>query len=117
MPQLIEAGHLHVAQPPLYLVKAGKVKEYAYSEGQKDALIAASERANVTIQRYKGLGEMNASQLWETTMDPANRRLLQVSIDDAASADQTFEMLMGNEVQPRKRFILTHASAVRNLDI
>jgi len=118
MPQLIEAGHLHVAQPPLYLVKAGKTKTYAYSEGQKEALIAAAaERTNVSIQRYKGLGEMNASQLWETTMDPVNRQLLRVSIDDAAAADLTFEMLMGSEVSPRRRFILTHASAVRNLDI
>ncbi len=117
MPPLIEGGHLYIAQPPLYLVKAGKLREYAYSEAQKDAIVAGLGGRDAGIQRYKGLGEMNASQLWDTTMDPANRRLLKVTVEDAALADRTFEMLMGTEVPPRRRFIQTHASAVRNLDV
>ncbi len=118
MPQLIENGHLYIAQPPLYLVKKGKEAKYAYSDQERDQIIKAlGGMQGVTLQRYKGLGEMNPEQLWETTMNPANRILLQVTVEDAAAADRTFDMLMGNEVAPRKRFIQSHAKKVRNLDV
>ncbi len=118
MPTLIEKGHLYIAQPPLYLVKKGKEAKYAYSDAEKDKLVTDLAGAGTAlIQRYKGLGEMNPEQLWETTMNPANRILLQVTIEDAAVADRTFDMLMGSEVPPRKRFIMSHAKKVRNLDV
>ena len=118
MPTLIENGHLYIAQPPLYLVKKGKEAKYAYSDPERDQIIKAlGGMQGVTLQRYKGLGEMNPEQLWETTMNPANRILLQVTVEDAAAADRTFDMLMGNEVAPRKRFIQSHAKKVRNLDV
>ncbi len=113
---LIENGHLYIAQPPLYRISYKNKVEYAYTEGQKERVIKGlSQRAS--LQRYKGLGEMNAQQLWETTMDPSVRTLLQVTIEDAAEADRTFDMLMGSAVPPRRRFIITHAREVRNLDI
>ncbi len=116
MMPLIESGHLFIAQPPLYRIAYKNKIQYAYTESQKDLLLKSiSERAS--LQRYKGLGEMNAQQLWETTMDPSVRTLLQVSIEDAAEADRTFDMLMGSAVPPRRRFIITHARDVRNLDI
>ncbi|MCA9960752.1 MAG: DNA topoisomerase IV subunit B, partial [Anaerolineales bacterium] len=117
MPQLIELGHLYIAQPPLYAVKQGKEIHYTYTEAQQAELLKSLEGKKVGIQRYKGLGEMNAQQLWETTMDPAMRTLLQVTVEDALVADRTFDMLMGIEVAPRKRFIMTHSGEVRNLDI
>jgi DNA gyrase subunit B len=117
MPLLIEAGHLFIAQPPLYLVKNGRQKTYAYSDAEKDRLLKRGKSENANIQRYKGLGEMNPEQLWETTMNPENRSLLQVSIEDAAMAHRTFEMLMGSEVPPRRKFIQTHAKDVKNLDV
>ena len=119
MQELIEAGHLFIAQPPLYRIAYKSKIQYAYTDPEKDRMLkelgAGSEKAS--LSRYKGLGEMNPDQLWDTTMDPANRILLSVSIEDAAAADRTFDMLMGEAVPPRTRFITTHARSVRNLDI
>ena len=118
MPDLIDAGHLYIAQPPLYRISSRGNIEYAYDENQRDAIVKKFGGMNrVNISRYKGLGEMNPEQLWETTMNPENRTMFQVSIEDVAEADQTFGMLMGSEVPPRRRFIQTHAKEVRNLDI
>jgi DNA gyrase subunit B len=155
-PQLITAGNLFIAQPPLYRVSSGKEFAYCFTEAERDLHVkeflakkeargaaAASKKAakkaeinealdeqpmegdaeattsigGVVIQRYKGLGEMNAEQLWETTMNPETRTMLKVNIDDAEKADNIFDVLMGNEVEPRKRFIQTHAKSVKNLDI
>ncbi len=110
MVPLITNGHLFIAQPPLYLIAAGKERSYAYTEDQREQIIKRLKNPDrASLQRYKGLGEMNPDQLWETTMDPANRTLLQVTIEDAAEADRVFDMLMGSSVPPRKRFITTHA--------
>jgi DNA gyrase subunit B len=119
MPELIEVGHLFIAQPPLYLITYRKDKRYAYTEEERVEIIKdmGAKEDKVGLQRYKGLGEMNPEQLWDTTMNPDNRTLLVVNIDDAAEADRTFDMLMGDQVPPRKRFIMTHAKLVRNLDI
>lgn len=116
MVKLIEEGHLYIAQPPLYRIAHKNTVKYVYSDKEKDkAIKELGEKAN--LQRYKGLGEMNPEQLWDTTMDPGNRTLLLVTIDDAAEADRTFDMLMGDAVDPRKKFIQTHAKSVRNLDV
>ena len=115
--EIIEAGYLYIAQPPLYKVSYGKKMDYAYSDKQRDELVASYGDKNPSIQRYKGLGEMNAEQLWETTMDPEERTMLRVTIQDAERADHIFETLMGSEVAPRKKFIQTHAKKVKNLDI
>jgi DNA gyrase subunit B len=117
MQPLIESGHLYIAQPPLYRIQAGKAEEYAYSEEERREVLEEFDGHNVSTQMYKGLGEMNPEQLWETTLNPENRALLRVSIEDAAAADRTFDMLMGASVPPRRRFIQTHAKEVRNLDV
>ncbi|MCP4166542.1 MAG: DNA topoisomerase (ATP-hydrolyzing) subunit B [Chloroflexi bacterium] len=117
MEPLIAAGYLYIAQPPLYLLSAGREKHYVYNEAEKERVMNRYNGKKVGVQRYKGLGEMNPEQLWETTMNPEKRTVLQVTIKDATITDQTFDMLMGGEVAPRKRFITTHASEVRNLDV
>jgi DNA gyrase subunit B len=117
MQPLIEEGHLYIAQPPLYRIVYKNDVNYAYTEKEKDQVIKQLGNGKVNLSRFKGLGEMNPEQLWETTMDPDNRTLLLVTIEDAAEADRTFDMLMGSAVPPRRRFIQTHAHEVRNLDV
>jgi DNA gyrase subunit B len=119
MPALIDEGHLYIAQPPLFRLAYKNQVHYAYNDADKDKLLKSLGVSpdKICLSRYKGLGEMNPIQLWETTMNPLNRTLLLVTVDDAAEADRTFDMLMGDAVDPRKRFIQTHAKAVRNLDI
>ena len=127
---IIEAGYLYIAQPPLYQIQAGKKVEYAYLEADKAEILSSLKKSSfakaskdkekisgITIQRYKGLGEMNPEQLWETTMNPENRILRKVTIGDAKEADKIFDILMGEEVLPRKKFIQAHAKKVKNLDI
>ena len=116
MPQVITGKYLYIAQPPLYKITRGKEISYAYTDEQKNRKLAQMT-GKPEVARYKGLGEMNPEQLWETTMNPQNRMLLRVEIEDAVEADKIFDVLMGNDVDPRKRFIQTHAKTVRNLDI
>jgi DNA gyrase subunit B len=115
MPQLIDNGHLYIAQPPLYRAQVGKQINYLYSDDELDTF--SKGKKNVNVQRFKGLGEMNADQLWETTMNPATRTMLQVTVRDAAEADVVFYELMGDEVSHRRKFIQAHASQVKNLDV
>ena len=116
-PEIIMNGHLYIAQPPLYRIQKGKEFYYAYNEEQKDQILKKLGSENISIQRYKGLGEMNPEQLWETTMNPESRILKKVTIEDAEEADKLFTILMGDEVAPRKHFIQVHAKTVNNLDI
>ncbi len=117
MPEVVEAGYLYIAQPPLYRVSTGKVTKYAQSEKERDRIVKELNVKNITVQRFKGLGEMNAEQLWETTMNPETRTLLRVDSENAALADEIFTMLMGEKVGPRKEFIKTEARKVQNLDV
>ncbi len=117
MKPLIEHGHLYIAMPPLFLVRKGKQKRYVFSEEERDAAIAELGEKGVMVQRYKGLGEMNPEQLWETTMDPERRTMISVKMDDAIEADRMFTILMGDEVEPRREFIQANAQYVRNLDV
>jgi DNA gyrase subunit B len=117
MPEVVEAGYLYIAQPPLYRVSTGKVTKYAQSEKERDRIVKEFNVKNISVQRFKGLGEMNAEQLWETTMNPETRTLLRVDSENAALADEIFTMLMGEKVGPRKDFIKTEARKVQNLDV
>jgi DNA gyrase subunit B len=117
MPQVIENGYLFIAQPPLFRVSTGKQTHYAGSEAERDAIVKKLAVKNITVQRFKGLGEMNADQLWETTMNPETRTLLRAEVEDAAEADAVFTMLMGERVEPRKDFIKAEARKVQNLDV
>ena len=118
LPQLIANGKLYIAQPPLYKISSGRQELYAYSEGEREGIMAQlNNKRSVSVQRYKGLGEMNADQLWETTMDPEKRTLLQVSEGASSSADEIFSLLMGDVVEPRRNFIQAHAREVQNLDV
>jgi len=115
--EIIEKGYLYIAQPPLYKIQIGKESKYAFSDNEKEAILKKVGNARVSIQRYKGLGEMNPEQLWETTMDPERRILIKVNIEEANEADKVFDMLMGKEVAPRKRFIQLFANKAKNIDI
>ncbi len=116
MPGLVEGGKIYLAQPPLYKIEKARKAHYAYNDAQKEELVKQLGK-EVNIQRYKGLGEMNPQQLWETTMDPTVRTLKKITIEDAVAADEMFSILMGDEVEPRKEFILRHAKEVRELDV
>jgi DNA gyrase subunit B len=117
MLKLIEAGYVYIAQPPLFRIAKGKEEKYVYKEDEMQRVSTEMGEKGVTIQRYKGLGEMNAQQLWDTTMDPEYRIFKQVAIEDAMEANEIFKILMGKDVETRKNFIIRHAKEVTNLDI
>ncbi|MDI6792439.1 MAG: DNA topoisomerase (ATP-hydrolyzing) subunit B [bacterium] len=117
MSRLVEGGYVYIAQPPLYCIKKGKEEWYAYNDEERDDCLAKIGKKGISVQRYKGLGEMNPDQLWKTTMDPANRTILQVTLEDAVETDEIFTILMGDKVEPRREFIQAYADKVRNLDV
>ena len=116
LPHIVENGYLYLAQPPLYKISAGGKDHYVYSDSEKEALLKSLNGQKIRIQRYKGLGEMNPEQLWQTTMDPKTRILKKITIEDIQEADHTFDMLLGKEVLPRRRFIQANAK-LAELDI
>lgn len=117
MRPMIERGYVYIAQPPLYLIKKGNTERYVYSDEELNRTLDEIGRDKIYIQRYKGLGEMNPEQLWDTTMDPANRIMLRVTMDDAMLADETFTLLMGDRVEPRREFIEQNSKLVADLDV
>ena len=121
MKPAITEGHVYIAQPPLYQLSKGRVSKYAYSDEERDVIVEQLKGDNpntkIGVQRYKGLGEMNADQLWDTTMNPETRTMLKVTVQDAKESDRMFEILMGEDVPDRREFIETHAKEVTNLDI
>ena len=117
MRPMIEKGYVYIAQPPLYLIKKGSLEKYVYSDEELNLTLDEIGRDKITVQRYKGLGEMNPEQLWDTTMDPEKRIMLQVTMDDAMLADEVFTLLMGDKVEPRREFIEQNSKLVTDLDI
>jgi DNA gyrase subunit B len=116
MTELVTAGHVYLAVPPLYKATWGKNKKYLFDDKERDKFLKTADGKKAVIQRFKGLGEMNADELWDTTMNPKTRRLKKITVEDAARANEVFSMLMGEEVPPRKRFIQTHAKQA-NIDV